>query len=469
MDNSQAQDDTASETKLVEIIIPKESQENNDVAKTENEEIKGGTPSTNKKACVCSKITHEVEEEQIEELEMAEELPEQVIETTSVLVDPSVELDVEAILKENSQDQSNENKKEEDKVVVKIVDPEIKIDKNEVGVGTEDLDYNNDVEKENELLRQQLESLSRDNLKIEFKETQTEFLMNENEAVNFDVEMERAKIQEMLSKFQDQQFSVPLSGHNERSGLNQPMQIEFEIAFDFSQDPTNPNVTLLKTLSSVKDIDSDTAVNQVMSLEMDDGVKVENESNTLSVEQEIVLPLSDSKISTEKNQTDKELGSDQNTEKVSPGQSLENIEPEPEMIEVCDAATSMADLQSSSFEENFSLEFDANHDEPLILCAPVLHPSKTIEESYNEEINERLSCDWFENKSKNLSESSFEENKLKMSYPLVASRTNCSPSLPRCLFRELDSIVRSIAQVYSHYENFLGKEVDPTLTRPSKK
>lgn len=526
--NNQAQADTA-EQKQVEIKVPEGLQAGSDddkklVSENEGVEVKSGgeesdldkTPSKKKKLCICSKITHEVEEEQIDEIEMAEELPEQVIEKTPVIIDPSAEVDLETLLaaeadssdpvEDKSAEQPPEPDPEPDDIVVAVKDPEVKVEKTEIGVGTEDLGYNDEIERENEALRQKLQSLSRENLDLDYKETQTDFPAEDNEALNFDAEAERAKIQDMLMKFQEQQLKLPATTQGASAELSQPMQIEFEIAFDFSQDPKNPNITLLRTSSTVKDVENSTAVNQVMSVEMDGGIKVENEANSSSIEQEIPLPTSE-QSSNENNQNTEEVVIESDNEENGDQSNNDNDKEETdvddgdegELIEVCDAATSMADLQTSSYEEEFSIEIEDQKEEPE--SPSKLSKSSAVQEEYSQEVND---LGWDSNDLLNetlklakevrrsttpkrynvnlehphhtditaehitFTESSFTESCYRNMLPLVASDQDYAPTLPKCLFRELDSIVRSIAQVYSHYEDFLGKQLGPTILRPGR-
>lgn len=410
-----------------------------------------------KKVCICSRITHEVEEEQVEEIEMAEDLPEKVIETTPVLVDPSAEVDLETLLKEGEKDDKNtldnqlvEETTSEPEVIVTVSSSEIIVEKNEIGVGTEDLDYTNEMEKENEILRNKLMSLSRSELDMSFKETQTDFVAQNNDAINFDVDAERAKIQEMLTKFTGQQLNNADLDNGGATEIQQPMQIEFEIAFDFSQDPSNPNVTLLKTSSVLKDIDNSSSVNQIMSVEMNDGMKVENEANSTSIEQEIQLPASDEKL----NETN--VSNTSENENLNSNDASSNEE-ELQMVEVCDAFTSMGDFQESSFEEKELIEQNAT--DPLI--------NTTLKEE--EYIEEKIKFGWSQNQEQNEQmnnncvESCFQESYHCIPIPMLESEKE--PLLPKCLFRELDSVVRSIAEVYSHYEGFVGKQLVPSLAR----
>lgn len=464
------------------------------------------------KVCVCSKIAHEKEEELVaEDEEMADELPEQVIEITSVVVDPSAEQDLEALLAAAKKDEMEETEPVEppepdpEEFTLTVADPEVVIEKSEVGVDTVDLGYIDGLLEENADLKQKL--ASRENLVLDIKETQTDLTGDDDEPA-FDVEAERARIQEMLAKFQQQQREAQLS-ESSSAAISQPMQIEFEIGFDFSQDPTNPNVTILRTSSTVKNKENSTAVNQMMSLELDGGTIAENEANSTSLEQEVALPMTDTSEPEQSQPPDPENDNQSKPEQESNKNdetSVEDIAEEDfEMVEMCDAATSI----NGYFEEDVKISdepeyedvnnpVESGFDSQIIGLKPPSNNNTPAEQSHyrEENINFSDTSKRDHQATKNDTEPAFlvqddrqtifntdlsnaqallgtdelpldnaafyetyhESNDFDSFFPINISPNHNAPTLPKCLFHELDSIVRSIAQVYSHYEDFLGEQ-----------
>lgn len=426
------QDETQQETD-VEITSATQNEDNEDnnekeVTETNPDGELSELEKKKKKLCVCSKIKHGNPEEHEIDCEECQDLPEASVESTPVVVETPPEM--------------TEPEEDPENFDVVVVDPNQKVDTADIGVATDANDFpdSDKLLQENNELRSKLSSLSRENLQMDFKETQTDFpeeepeeeedkvTENETEAMRLMMERVKKRIE------QEQQSQVDVS--NVVGGP--PMNLEFEILLDFVKDPKDPSKTMIHSSTIIKN-PNDTQksdVDQSMALSIENGesetpIPEDVDQKESQTDMEQVKEIND----TDHNQNDND-GDDEDEDSTM----TTTEEDTTTKVEVRDVATSMTE----DFFDELSIPDESLQD----LSLPYEKCIQT--EAYTEVIynDENISC-------KQEDEVEYEEQEKSKH----GHKHYWVPN--RSVFKELDSLVRGISLVYSDFEEAIKRNGFP--------
>lgn len=419
----------------VEITAPTDA--TNDDEHKESHETEGeentDLEKKKKKICVCNKIKQGNPEETEVECEECQELPP--IEPTPILVETPPEV----------------VQTEEEDFDVVIVDPNKQIETAEIGVATSD-DLP-DLFKENNELKSKLLSLSRENLQMDFKETQTDFpeITNVTQEVEDEdegddvVERETEAMRLMMERVKNR---IALENESQVQTEVPPMNLEFEILLDFMKDPKNPSKTILSSSTVIKN-PSDTKNNecdQSMILSVGNGKNGENGVNVEKgekSEEKVLEPETSMEIDHEQDQVEKDDEEEESTTTDDDDTTTK--------VEVRDVATSMTE----DFLEDLSIPDESLQDFslPYEKCVQTETYTEVTYDNENEEINNETEVNEDDQEADDeYDEPQAGESKKEHVHYLVPDRS---------IFKELDSLVRGISMVYAHFEEILGRQGIP--------
>lgn len=398
-----------------------ESKEGNEGETTEtnpDEEV-SELEKKKKKVCVCNKIKHGNPEEHEIDCEECQELPEAPIEPTPVVVETPPEIPEPVVNEEDTEDFN-----------VVIVDPNQKIDTAEIGVATDDFPDPDVLMQENNALKSKLSSLSRENLQVDFKETQTDFLddQEEDNISERETEAMRLMMERVKKRIELEQLGKV------SSNVGGPVNLEFEILLDFMKDPKDPSKTMIQSSTVIKNPNDaeKNEVNQSMSLSVGNGESVEKEEDAPQKVEEIPMETED--LTKSHNDND---GDDEDEESTDDDTTTK--------VEVRDVATSMTE----DFLDDLSMPDESLQDISLPYEKCVQTEAYT-EVTYNDED---------ENLNYARREEEGDDECAEHGQPKHGHKHYWVPN--RSVFKELDSLVRGISMVYSHFEEALRNEGFP--------
>lgn len=398
-----------------------ESKEGNEGETTEtnpDEEV-SELEKKKKKVCVCNKIKHGNPEEHEIDCEECQELPEAPIEPTPVVVETPPEIPEPVVNEEDTEDFN-----------VVIVDPNQKIDTAEIGVATDDFPDPDVLMQENNALKSKLSSLSRENLQVDFKETQTDFLddQEEDNISERETEAMRLMMERVKKRIELEQLGKV------SSNVGGPVNLEFEILLDFMKDPKDPSKTMIQSSTVIKNPNDaeKNEVNQSMSLSVGNGESVEKEDDAPQKVEEIPMETED--LTKSHNDND---GDDEDEESTDDDTTTK--------VEVRDVATSMTE----DFLDDLSMPDESLQDISLPYEKCVQTEAYT-EVTYNDED---------ENLNYARREEEGDDECAEHGQPKHGHKHYWVPN--RSVFKELDSLVRGISMVYSHFEEALRNEGFP--------